>query len=131
LIVVFDSGIWISALRFGGAPLEALEHAIVGYDVAICRQITEEICAVFGRKFGRSNSEVLEALQPYLADAISIQVAGKLHGICRDPSDDMILECADLAGAELIISGDRDLLVLGSYGNTRIVTVRQYLNSHL
>jgi len=131
LTVVFDSGIWISAFRFGGPPLEALDHAIVRYEVAICRQIIDEICAVFGRKFGQSHADVLQALQPYLVDAISVQVAGELRGVCRDPHDDMILECAADAGAELIISGDRDLLVLGNYQNTRIITVRQYLNTYL
>jgi len=31
---------------------------------------------------------------------------------------------------ELIVTGDRDLLVLGSYRNIRIVTPRQYLDEY-
>jgi predicted nucleic acid-binding protein len=34
----------------------------------------------------------------------------------------MFLECAALANADLLVSGDKDLLSLGSYGSTRIVT---------
>jgi predicted nucleic acid-binding protein len=42
----------------------------------------------------------------------------------------MVLECAALANAGLIVTGDRDLLVLDPYRNTRIVTVRQYLDEY-
>ena len=30
--------------------------------------------------------------------------------ICRDPSDDMIVNCCFAAGADYLVSGDRDLL---------------------
>jgi predicted nucleic acid-binding protein len=48
---------------------------------------------------------------------------------CRDPSDDMFLECAARANADLLIAGDKDLLVLGSYKGTRILTPAQYVSS--
>jgi predicted nucleic acid-binding protein len=40
----------------------------------------------------------------------------------------MFLECAARANADLLIAGDRDLLVLGSYRGTRILTPAQYVN---
>lgn len=47
--------------------------------------------------------------------------------VCRDPKDNMFLECAVLAGANVVVSGDKDLLSLGNYGGTRIVTPLEYL----
>jgi hypothetical protein len=41
--VVIDSGVWISALQFGGIPLLAVETALASDQVAICSQILEEI----------------------------------------------------------------------------------------
>jgi len=57
---------------------------------------------------------------------LRIMITGSLR-VCRDPNDDMILECAVLASAQFMISGDKDLLVLGSYSGIRIVTPAEFL----
>jgi predicted nucleic acid-binding protein len=41
---------------------------------------------------------------------------------CRDPTDDKFLEQAVNGHAELIVSGDADLLVLNPFGEIRIIT---------
>ena len=46
-----------------------------------------------------------------------------------DPDDDHVIACALAASAELIVSGDRDLLKLGEHKGIRIVTVVQALNA--
>jgi predicted nucleic acid-binding protein len=61
-------------------------------------------------------------------DAVRITVPGILSGVCRDPKDDFILECAVLGNADVIVTGDKDLLALGEYEGIRIVTPRQYLD---
>jgi uncharacterized protein len=61
-----------------------------------------------------------------LARAIRVELRGIVKE-CRDPKDDMFLECAMRAKANLIIAGDKDLLVLGSYKGTRIVTPSDYV----
>jgi putative PIN family toxin of toxin-antitoxin system len=38
-----------------------------------------------------------------------------LTGMCRDPKDDIFLACAVEGEAECIVSGDADLMDLGSY----------------
>ncbi len=56
-------------------------------------------------------------------------VAGELQlpGVTRDPKDDAIVACAREAGADYIVSGDRDLLDLGEYKGTRVVTPREFV----
>lgn len=39
----------------------------------------------------------------------------------------MVLECAIVAGAEIIVSGDKDLLVLNPYEGIRILTAAEFL----
>lgn len=46
--------------------------------------------------------------------------------ICRDPDDNKFLECAKDSGALYIVSGDKDLLSLGTFGNTQIITARMF-----
>jgi putative PIN family toxin of toxin-antitoxin system len=80
------------------------------------------------RKFSWEDAEVLDLLNEYTNDAVHVEVRGTLHGVCRDSKDDMIFECAVRAEAELIISGDLDLLTVESYGRIRVLTARQYLD---
>jgi putative PIN family toxin of toxin-antitoxin system len=41
---------------------------------------------------------------------------------CRDPDDDVVLATAVAGSSELLVTGDRDLLDLRSYGQLRIVS---------
>ena len=41
----------------------------------------------------------------------------------------MFLECAAMAKADLLVAGDKDLLILGTYKGTRIVTPSAYLRA--
>jgi len=66
------------------------------------------------------------ALQVILARGIRVKLRGTVKE-CRDPGDDMFLECAALAKADLLIAGDKDLLTLGEYKGTRIITPSEYL----
>lgn len=56
-----------------------------------------------------------------MARALRVHLRGTVKE-CRDPNDDMFLECAARANADLLVAGDKDLLVLGSYKRTRILT---------
>jgi predicted nucleic acid-binding protein len=59
-------------------------------------------------------------------------IRGKIRGtlkLCRDPNDDMFLECAAPAGRICWLQGDKDLLILGAYKGTRMITPSEYLGS--
>jgi predicted nucleic acid-binding protein len=53
----------------------------------------------------------------------------KLHVINEDAEDNKILECALAARADIIVSGNKHLLNLGTYKKTRILTPRESFNS--
>lgn len=129
MIIVVDSGIWISAIEFGGTPAAALEQVFQADDLAICAEIENEVLRVLHDKFGRNPQTIRERLRPFLREAVRVEITGKIVGVCRDPNDDCIVECAVKAGAPLIISGDKDLLSLREYRRIRIVTARQYLDT--
>lgn len=50
---------------------------------------------------------------------------------CRVPDDDLVLATALAAGADLIITGDQDLLVLDTYTGIRIRSPRQFSDAPL
>ena len=61
-----------------------------------------------------------------LARSIHVSLRGTVKK-CRDPHDDKFLECAALAHADLLIAGDKDLVVLKSFAGTPIITPAEYL----
>jgi putative PIN family toxin of toxin-antitoxin system len=46
---------------------------------------------------------------------------------CRDPSDDHVIAAAVVTKAEVIVTGDKDLLALGYYQLIRIITARMFV----
>ena len=129
MIVVLDTNVWISALQFAkgrGTPTRALEKAMSEDVIASCAEIEAEILRVLTQKFLWEPNRAHAALETVLARAIRVQLRGTVKE-CRDPNDDMFLECAARANADLLIAGDKDLLVLGSYKGTRILTPAEYV----
>jgi putative PIN family toxin of toxin-antitoxin system len=127
VIVVFDSGIWISAMQFGGTPREAVIRAAAQDRFAVCDQIEEEVVRELTSKFGWEADQVRADLSFYWLDALRVELEGIVTGICRDPKDEPILECAERGEAERIITGDQDLLSLVSYRGIHILTARDYV----
>jgi hypothetical protein len=97
VIVLFDSGIWVSSMEFGGTPLEAVIRAIAQDRFAVCDQIEEEVVRVLTRKFGWEKERFAPTWLFYWLDALPVDLEGTVTGICRDPKDEPILECAERA----------------------------------
>jgi putative PIN family toxin of toxin-antitoxin system len=104
----------------------AVERAILVDTIATCAEIEAETIRVLTEKFGWAEDRVSEALTGYLSKAIRVLPRGLVMG-CRDPKDDIVLECAVLANADAIIAGDKDLLVMEELRGTRIITPAMYL----
>lgn len=128
MIVVIDSGIWVSAFQFGGTPLAALELAFSRDIIACCDQIIEEVHVTLARKFSWHELEVREIMNQYLSAAALVATSGRLNGVCRDPKDDMVFECAVESQAGIIVSGDRDIISVGKYQGIFTLTAREYLD---
>jgi uncharacterized protein len=131
LIVVIDTSVWVSALHFGartGKPWLAIEYATRYHTLATCSELDAEIKRILMERFDWHADLASETMRGYSADAIQVKITGSLH-ICRDPNDDMILECAVIAGAQMIISGDKDLLVLDGYRGIRIVAPNEAIDT--
>ena len=129
--VVVDTTVWISALIFGGVPLRALEHALAYDTIAISREIYDEIVEVFCRpKFeGRIDALVIvEQLNLFLhrARAEWFVLRGDVYD-CPDLKDNKILDCALVAGADVILSSDRHLRRMDPYRGIRILGPQEFL----
>lgn len=56
-----------------------------------------------------------------------VELPESIPRICRDPDDDRLIACAVAGEADVIVSGDDDLLALERVGGIPILTARQFL----
>jgi uncharacterized protein len=129
--VVLDTNIVTSALLWRGVPyqlFQAIRQApsIQLYASAVLLQELADVLSrpsLAGRLavIGRSAEDVL---LDYLSVVQIVEAPALAQPVCRDPDDDEVLALGVAAQAELIISGDKDLLVLGQYEGIPIVTAR-------
>ena len=126
--IVVDTNLWISFCI--GTKLTFLADAIIAKKVIICfsDELYSEIFSVIKRpkiqakiKEGRIKDlhNILEHRINYINPQDHISV-------CRDPKDNFLLELAVSAGADYLVTGDIDLLVLDPYQNLRIVKASEF-----
>lgn len=128
--VVFDSNILISALVFPGRSAErAMYRVIEGVDrLLISRPILNEVLSVLARKFAREGEE-LARVAVLLAEIADLVTPGKTIRVLKDDPDNRVLECVVGGRAEVLVTGDRAMLDLRSYGKIRIISLRSYLET--
>jgi len=129
VIVVLDTSVWVSGLQFGGTPDRALNQALTVDQLAISDFIRNEILRILLTKFRWNRPELITLLDELLIRALVVEVRGEIAGVCRDANDDAILETAWRAGADLLVSGDKDLLSLGTFRGVSIVTSSEYVKN--
>lgn len=127
--VVFDTNVFVSALMFPGSRAEeALTRVIEGTDrLLLSRPILDELLGVLARKFSRDREELARVAVWLTELAEWVRPAHRLS-LAVEEADNRILECAWAGRAEVIVTGDRGLLQLGSFEGIRILSLRDYLS---
>jgi uncharacterized protein len=136
MIVVLDTNIWVSAIIWGGIPDEIISlQEQRKIEIASSRKLLSELENTFNKKKIQTK---LEALQLTTYSAISLVYESvNIYPIeelvvpeLRDPDDTVVLATAIAANAEVIITGDRDLLILQEYQNMPILTATDFLERY-
>jgi uncharacterized protein len=129
LTVTADTNIYISALNFGGPPLDFLNMARAGgLRLDLSDPIMQEILRVLWDKFQWPPEDLQDAEQRISRFTTRVHPSEKLDIIKEDEPDNRILECAMAANSDFIVSGDNDLLRLGECNGVRILKVSDFLS---
>ena len=130
---VIDTNVLVSGLFWHGAPHTLLEQVRAGTLVLISSPVLlTELENVIGRaKFdailARSTTSREQTLTELRLCAEVIEPPPLALPVCRDPDDDAVLALALAAQADLIVSGDDDLLALKQYQGIPILAPAQAL----
>ncbi len=130
--LVADTNVVVSGLLWLGNPGHLLEAAAFGRVTLYTSPVLlAELSATLNtpkliRPIARSGLTLDDLLGRYLNVAIVVQPVAVPRVVPDDVDDDQVLACALAANAELIVSGDKHLLSLGSqYQGIPIVTPAQ------
>ncbi len=129
--LVVDTNVLVSALLWQGTPGRLVEMAgEKECQFFTSRALLDELSEVLHRKklakqvlaTGLTASQMLRHYQQLATVVTARRLAQQ---VSRDADDDAVLACALAAQADLIVSGDADLLVLKQFQDMRIVTAAQ------
>ena len=127
--IVLDTNVLVSALLFSGE----VGHIISSWKAqkflpVLSHDTFDEFRRVLAYpKFSLTPREIDALLQDEVLPFCEvIDIEDDIIGICRDRADDKFLSCAVAAMADYIVSGDKDLLVLGNFRNIPIITVTAF-----
>ena len=127
--IVLDTNVVLSALLWRGTPYRLLQsirsnrQIVLFSSAALLTELAEVLARPMSARrlalIGRATPDVL---LEYI-DAIElVEPAAVPRVVAADTDDDQVVAAAVAAQADLIVTGDRDLLALGSHGELSIVT---------
>jgi putative PIN family toxin of toxin-antitoxin system len=128
--VIIDTNVLISGLLSAtSTPAKAVDRAVSRAQLTTTSDTLQELIGrLLSPKFDRYVSrERRNALLERLAAVVEIVNVIQRIQASRDPKDDKFLGAAVNGRADVIVSGDRDLLVLHPFRGVAIVTPAAYL----
>jgi uncharacterized protein len=131
---VLDTNIIVSAAFFPkGLPCQAMDWAAEQGKILTSESAFAELAAVLLRPRFAKFASVAERetfLETFANRAEFVEISETIVA-CRDPKDDQYLALAVNGGAECIVTGDEDLLVLHPFRSIPILTARGFLEKVL
>jgi len=126
---ILDTNVLISAYVFpGGKPEAVYRLALEGrLEIGTSLPLLAELGRVLGQKFGWLPERVEAAVAQMTRIASIVAPSETVQAIRADPADDRVLEAASAFDADVIVTGDRHLLDLGSWRGIGIISPAEFI----
>ena len=127
--LVLDTNVLVSAFLWRGTPGRLIELAgDQTIQPVTSAALLDELAATLAkRKLAKhvtaTGLTVSQLVAGFKRLAITVSARQLDERVSRDIDDDAVLACALAARAQFIVSGDEDLLVLGTFKGIPIITV--------
>lgn len=124
--VFLDTNVLASAVATRGICADVLQVALAEHEVIVSEQVLTELSRALQEKF-RTSAELAKETDEFLRrEAEVVGDAPKLEITIRDEDDARIVEQAVSGGADVLVTGDRDLIEMGESRPVRILTPRGF-----
>lgn len=130
--VVLDTNIIVSGIFWGGTPLKVLTlWEKQKLDVLVSDLILDEYLRTIHRIADRlDRSDLYRTWALVLPSKVNLISVRKSFRLCRDPKDDMFIDCAIAGKSRYIVTGDQDLLALESVMSVQIIEAKQLIEEY-
>ena len=126
MIVCFDTNVLVSAVATRGLCADIVNAALAEQQVIIGPTVLAELQQVLRRKL-RLPSAVVEEVDAFLRlHATVVAAAADLAIEGLDHNDSAVIAEAVAGNADVLVTGDQDLIQLGAQSRTRILSPRGF-----
>jgi len=127
--IVLDTNVLLAAFGARGLCEALLAACLESHEIVASAHILKELRRHLGGKF-RMPASAADAIVAFVREHATIVAPARVPAsACADPDDLPVLGTAVAGAADLLVTGDRELLALGRYQGIPIVTPRQCYES--
>jgi putative PIN family toxin of toxin-antitoxin system len=124
--IFLDTNVLASAVGSRGLCADLLRYVLAEHDLVIGQSVLDELRRVLQEKFRLPRDRVDEVEELLRSHEIVPRPESPERVRVRDPDDAWILANARAAGADVLITGDGDLLAVAASLPFRILTPRAF-----
>jgi putative PIN family toxin of toxin-antitoxin system len=124
--IFLDTNVLASAAATRGLCADVLRLVFASHQLFISEQVLKELKSVLKFKFGVSQDLIDDFIWLLQQDTVLTQPAHVPNVELQDKDDLSILAAAIAAGAEVLVTGDKELLHLGHVEELEILSSRQF-----
>lgn len=124
--VFLDTNVIVSAVATRGLCADVLRTVIEFHDLVVSAHLIGELRRVLQDKFGASSEMIADVVWLLRQDTIAAAASPLADLPLKDPADIAIVSSALNGGAEILITGDKEVLDLKRVGTLQILTPRQF-----
>lgn len=125
--VLLDTNVLFAAFTAHGVCHAVYEHCLQQEQLITSPHILAELSDVLPRKANQTKSHTQEIIRALKDDCELVKSPDCPQPVSRDPDDDWVLAAAIEGKADVLITGDKDLLVLKKHKGIPIITPREFL----
>ena len=124
--VVLDSNVLVAAIAARGTCSELFAHVLANHDFAVDDNLVGEVERVLREKIKAPSDRVADFTRLLRGHATVLAPRPLGEPACRDPDDDRVLALCRAHHAEVLVTGDKDLLVLDPWEGLRILVPGEF-----
>ena len=124
--VFLDTNVIASATATRGLCTDVLRTVIEFHDLVVSEHLIRELRRILKDKFGASAEMINEVVSLLHQDTIDAEALPLANIALKDPADVAIVSSALNGGADILVTGDKEVLALKRVGSLQILTPRQF-----
>ncbi|MFM9058396.1 MAG: putative toxin-antitoxin system toxin component, PIN family [Planctomycetaceae bacterium] len=124
--VVLDANVVIAAVASRGLCEAVVELCLERHQAVTCKGLLAEVSRKLVGKLRLPRAMAEEYVGFLRGNAEVVEPVPVKAGTCRDPADEMVLGLIEPGRVDVIVTGDKDLLVVRRFGAAHIVTPRRF-----